>query len=181
MNARADVFTAHVQRGDVALARSEWTSLWDDALTSNAWERWLVSGRIAAARAELEFVCGHLGDALTWATRALELARASSRPKYEAIARTALGRTLTALGRYGDAASELRSAMALADSLGTPLLRWQSRAALARALAGAGADPDPFYEEASRMILSVAAELNPQRSAAYLAAPQVAEVVGKVS
>lgn len=160
MNARADVFTAHVLRGDVALARSEWTSLWDDALTSNAWERWLVSGRIAAARAELELTSGHLEDALTWATRALELAGASSRPKYEAIARTARGRTLTALRRHGDAAGELRSAVALA---------------------GAGADPDPSWEEAARIIHSVVAGLTPQRAATYLAAPQVAEVVGRVS
>ncbi len=181
MNARADVFTAHVLRGDVALARREWDPLWDDALTSNAWERWLVSGRIAAMRAELEFTSGHLEDALTWAARALGLAGASSRRKYEAIAQTVRGRTLIALRRHGDAASELRSAVALADSLGSPLLRWQSRAALARALAGAGADPDPSWDEAARIIQLVAAGLTPQRAATYMAAPQVAEVVGRVS
>ena len=178
MNARADAFTARVIRGDVSLAQSEWSSLWEDALTSSAWERWLVSGRLAAARADLELLIGHLEDAVTWGARAIQIAVASSRRKYEAIARTTLGRSLIAQRLYEDAATELRRAAALADALGSPLLQWQSRAALAQALAATGGDPNPLYDEAVRIIRAVAADLMPQRAATYLGARQVVEVLG---
>ena len=80
--------------------------------------------------------------AVTWGTRAIDMAVTSGRRKYEAIARTTVGRSLIATHAYDDAASELRRAMALADALGSPLLRWRSRAALAKALASTGGDAD---------------------------------------
>jgi tetratricopeptide (TPR) repeat protein len=181
MNARADIFTARVIRGDVSLAQSEWNSLWEDAVTSKAWEGWLVSGRLAAARADLEFSIGEIEEAVTWGERAIELAVASSRRKYEAIARTTLGRSLIAQRLWEEAVTQLRRAVALADALCSPLLRWQSRAALAQAVAGTGGDPDTLYDEAVQIIRAVAAGLTSQRSAAYLAAPQVAEVLEAAS
>jgi class 3 adenylate cyclase/tetratricopeptide (TPR) repeat protein len=177
INARADAFTARVMRGDVPLAQREWGSLWEDALASKAWERWLISGRLAAVRADLELSIGHIEDALTWGSRAIEMAVASSRRKYEAIARTTVGRTLIRQRLYQDAASELRRAVALADSLGSPLLRWQSRAPLAQALAETGGEADAVRDEAVQIIRAVAAGLSSQRAATYLTAPQVAEVL----
>ena len=94
MNARADAFAARVMRGDVSGAQKQWSSLWEDAVTSKAWERWVVTGRLAAARADLELSIGHLDEAVTWGTRAIGMAIASSRRKYEAIARTTVGRSL---------------------------------------------------------------------------------------
>jgi class 3 adenylate cyclase/tetratricopeptide (TPR) repeat protein len=177
MMARADAFAARVIRGDVSDAQDGWRSLWEDAVTSKAWERWVVTGRLAAARADLELLLGHPEEAVTWGARAIEMAVASSRRKYEAIARTTVGRSLVAQRLYEDAAVELRRAVALADALGSPLLRWQSRAALAQALAKTGPDPDAVYDEAARIIRAVAANLTSQRAATYLSAPQVAEVL----
>ncbi len=180
MNARADVFTACVSRGDLARAESEWGPVWDDAVASKAWERWLVSGRLAATRADMELSMGRTGEALVWARRAIDLAVASSRRKYEAIGRTTAGRALIADGLYDEAATELRRAVAVSDALSSPLLRWQSRAALAQAMAGTGHDPDPAYHEAASIIRDVADSLSTEHAAGYLAAPQVASVVDAV-
>jgi tetratricopeptide (TPR) repeat protein len=180
INARADVFATRVMRGDLSKAQDDWTSLWDDAVHGKAWERWLVSGRLAAVRADLELATGQLDDALTWGRRAIDMAVACSRKKYEAIARTTVGRTLIAHGLFEEAVTELRRAVALTDAIGTPLSRWQSRAALAQALAGAGSDPDPTYDEAAKIIEAVVASLKPEHGAGYLAAPEVSAVLERV-
>ena len=98
MKARADVFVARVMKGDLSTAESSWDALWDDAVGSKAWERWIVSGRLAAARAELELARGRIDDAQTWSMRAIDMAVTSSRKKYEVIARTTLGRALVGAG-----------------------------------------------------------------------------------
>ena len=180
MNARADVIVAQVIGGDLSVARQGWDSVWDDALATQAWERWLVSGRLAAARADLELAMGSVEDALTWGRRAIEMALASSRKKYEAIARTTVGRALTTERLHEEAVVELRRAAATADALGSPLIRWQARAALARALASTGAEPDAVYLEAAEIIRVVVAGLSPAHAAGYLAAPEVAEVLDAV-
>lgn len=98
MNARADLAGAQVLMGDLAAVERSWSSLWDDAIASGGWERWLVSGRLAAYRAELDLASGRLGDALVWCRRAIELAEQGGRRKYLANAKTTLGRVLTAEG-----------------------------------------------------------------------------------
>jgi hypothetical protein len=136
-----------------------------------------VSGRLAAVRAELELSVGNIDDALTWGGRAIEMAVASSRKKYEAIARTAVGRALIAKRLYTDAVVELSQAARTSDVLGSPLIRWQSRAALGKALGESGIDPDRIYAEAAEIVRSVVAGLTPVHAAGYLAAPQVVEVL----
>ena len=119
----------------------------------------MVSGRLAAYRAELDLASGRLDDALMWCTRAIELAEQGSRRKYLANAKTTLGRVLTAQGEAASATAELRSAVALADELGSPLLRWQARAALSRAereMKGGSDDADRHAEEAADIIHAVA-------------------------
>jgi tetratricopeptide (TPR) repeat protein len=180
MNARADVFTARVMAGDLTRAESDWTSLWEDTVASKAWERWLVSGRLAAVRADMELAMGRIDDALSWARRAIEMAIATSRRKYEAIARTTAGRALIAQGLHEEAVAELGRAVAMSDLLGSPLIRWQARAALAEALARTGEDPGPAFDEAAGIIGGVVAGLSPQHSAVYLAAPRVAVVLDAV-
>jgi len=118
-----------------------------------------------------------LDDALTWGRRALEMAVAGSRKKYDAIARMTIGRTLIAHGLREEATAELRRAVAMSDALGSPLIRWQSRAALAQALAAT--DPDPVYAEAATIIRTVVAGLTPEHAAVYLAAPEVAVVLAR--
>jgi hypothetical protein len=130
MNARADLIGAHLLGGALGLVEREWPSAWDDALAVQAWEHWLITGRLAAYRAEWELEAGQLDDAVSWARRAIEMARGVHRRKYEAIALTVLGRALTAQGQSDAAATELGTAVEIADALGSPLLRWQARAAV---------------------------------------------------
>lgn len=172
LNGRADVLGSLLLRGDLGRVEREWPGTWDDAVASDAWEHWLIMGRLAAYRADLELQAGRLDEAVTWSSRALESARQGLRPKYEAIALTTLGRARVRLG--SDASGELRSAVEIADRLGSPLLRWQTRAALASAVAS---DREALLEEAASLIRGVAASLTPERSAGYLAAPQVVEVL----
>jgi len=180
MNARADLIGAHLLVGDLGRVEREWPSAWDDALAVSAWEHWLITGRLAAYRAESELEAGRFDDAVTWARRAIETARGVHRRKYEAIAMTLLGRALAAKGLGDAAASELGTAVTVADELGSPLFRWQARAALARALATSsdGADPEPPLQEAAAIVRGVAASLSPERAEVYLAAAQVVEVLG---
>jgi class 3 adenylate cyclase/tetratricopeptide (TPR) repeat protein len=177
MNARADLIGSELLLGELGAVERTWQKTWDDAQDTVAWEHWLVSGRLAAARAQLELETGRLDEAISWSRRALELARASGRPKYEAIALTTLGRALTAQRLAGDAIVELESAVKVADGLGSPLLRWQARAALAAAEREAGRDPETHQAEAVKIIDEVAASLTPTRAETYRSAPQVLEVL----
>ncbi|HSZ38316.1 MAG TPA: hypothetical protein VK773_14580 [Acidimicrobiales bacterium] len=177
MNARADVFVARVMRGDLSDADRGWSELWEDAVTSRAWERWLVSGRLAAARAELDLALGRVDDAQTWAQRAIDMAVTSSRSKYEAIGRTMLGRTLLAAGLADDAAMELRHAQAVAETNGAPFIRWQAQAALGEALAASGVDPSGAFHEATSIIGTIAEVLPPPRAAVFLDDPHVSQVL----
>ena len=180
MNARADLLNVQLLSGDVAAFERAWPALWDDAVASVAWERWLVTGRIAAHRAEVELAAGRPDDAITWCRRAIELATTANRRKYLANATTTLGRALTASGEAASAATELRSAAALADELGSPLLRWQARAALSlaeRGVKGGAADADLHAEEAIEIIRAIVADLRPELAEGYLAAQAVVETL----
>ncbi len=179
MNARADLIGGHLLAGQLGLVEREWPAAWDDALAVSAWEHWLITGRLATYRAEWELEAGNHDDAVTWARRAIDAARAVHRRKYEAIAQMLLGRALTAQGLGDAAASELGTAVEIADELGSPLFRWQSRAALSRAfpMSSDGPDPEAPLQEAAAIVRSVVASLAPERAAVYVAAPQVAEVL----
>lgn len=179
LNARADLLGALLLLGDLGRVQKDLPSTFEDALAVKGWERWLVTGRLAAYRAELELEAGRYNDAVTWARRAIEGARAVQRRKYEAIGLTTLGRALTAQGLADEAATELRSAVQVADGLGSPLFRWQARAALAAALSksSTGEDPDGLLQEAATIIREVAASLAPERAKGYLSAAPVVEVL----
>jgi class 3 adenylate cyclase/tetratricopeptide (TPR) repeat protein len=179
LNARADLMGAQLLQGDLAAIERSWQTLWEEAVTSEAWERWLVSGRLAANRAEVELALGRLDDAVAWSRRALELARHVSRRKYVVSALTTLGRILTAQGDADDATADLRSAVALADELGSPLLRWQSRAALtlAERASGAGEQAEEHAREAAEIIDAVARGLSPEHARTYLASAPVVEAL----
>nr|MDP9326593.1 hypothetical protein [Actinomycetota bacterium] len=183
INARADVIAADLIRGEYGRVEVAFPETFEDATNSLAWERWLVSGRLCSVRAELALAMKQPEEALTWARRALDMARASGRRKYEVIASMTLGSALTATGLAEDATTELRAALEEADALGSPLYRWQTRAALAgavRAVEGVDA-ADTLMLEAATIIREVLAALSPERAATYAAAPQVAAVLSAVS
>jgi class 3 adenylate cyclase/tetratricopeptide (TPR) repeat protein len=176
MNARADLIGAELLGGDLTAVEKAWPSAWEDAVASKAWEHWLVSGRLAAYRAELELECGRPEEAATWARRAVQMARTGRRPKYEVVALTLLGRALVALGSSEEAIEPLRSAVDTADALGSPLLRWTARAGLAEA---ARADADDHLREATEIIHEVASTLSPPHAEAYLGALHVLRVLDR--
>jgi hypothetical protein len=166
--------------GDFAALDRDWSSAWELAIACHAWERWLVSGRLAWVRAESERSRGHTDDAVSWAARALEMARTSGRRKYEAAALTTLGVVLADRGDRSDGLDHLRLAIEGADRLGSPLLRWRARAAAGRAeLADTttGDSGEAHLSEAAEIIRAVAADLAPERATRYLAAAEVNSVL----
>jgi hypothetical protein len=166
--------------GDLGEVERMWLSAWDDAIASVAWERWLLGGRLAALRAELELQEGRFDDAMTWARRAIETAVSTRRRKYEVVSRVTLGRVLSAQREHDAAVRELHRAVEAADALGSPLFRWQSRAALGESQkesSDEGAESESTLREAVEIVHEVANSLSSERSAAYLAAPQVVRVL----
>jgi class 3 adenylate cyclase/tetratricopeptide (TPR) repeat protein len=183
INARADVIAADLLLGELGRVEIAFPGTWDDTIACPAWERWLVSGRLCAIRAQLALGRQRPEDAVTWGRKALEMATSTRRKKYEVISTITIGGALTMSGLAEDARRELRTAVAEADGLGSPLYRWQARAALAdaiRPLEGADA-ADACMAEAATIIRKVAAGLAPERGAVYVAAPQVAAVLDAVS
>jgi ATP/maltotriose-dependent transcriptional regulator MalT len=179
MNARADLISAELLRGEIGNVERSWGSAWDDAVASHGWERWLITGRLASTRADTEMERGRLDDAVTWARRALEMARSANRRKYEIASLITLGSALAAQG--ADGAEELRTAVRLADGPGgSPLLRWRAKAALGAALskrAETAADGETELRAAAAVIHEIVATLAPERTGRYVAAPQVARVL----
>jgi tetratricopeptide (TPR) repeat protein len=181
MNARADVICADLLLGEIGNVERAWGAAWDDALACHGWERWLTAGRLASVRADAELESGRLGDAVTWARRALDVARTTRRHKYEIASLISLGSALAAQGAHEEAAGELRTAVRLADGPGgSPLLRWRARAALgatASQRAETAAEGETELRAAASIISEIAAALAPERAERYLAAPQVARVL----
>jgi tetratricopeptide (TPR) repeat protein len=186
LNARTDLICSALLLGDLGDVERAWPGIWDDAHASLAWERWLVSGRLGALRAELELAMSRFDDAVTWGRRALELATKGGRTKYEAVSLITLGTALAGDGAGDDAVKILERAVLRADTLGSPLYRWQARAALVEALrAGPGgtvptARAEAAGVEAVAIIRAVAASLAPERATAYLAAPPVASALERL-
>ncbi len=99
---------------------------------------WLITGRLAVVRAQLELELGRLDESVTWSERGLELTRPVGRRNRGGIDGHARS-SAHGEGSTPEAAAQLHDAVSLADALGSPLYRWQARAALARAVRG---DPD---------------------------------------
>jgi len=168
---------AELLQGELGTVERLWPDAWEDAQNVQAWEHWLVSGRLAVARAQLDLGAGRLDDAVMWSRRALAMAESGGRPKYEAIALQTLGQTLIRQGLAEEAVGELERAVAIADGLGSPLGRWETRAALATAQRAAGKDPEAMLTGSIEIIQEVAASLSPERSDTYLSARPVRAVL----
>ena len=135
-NALVDLVFADLLAGDIGSAETRWPEAWDVVTKGAAWQRWMLVGKMAAARAELALDMGRPEEAAEWAGRALEMAEPVGRKKYEIAARVAFGRALVAMKRPEEAIAPLQTAVADADGLGTPPGRWGARAALGEARRG---------------------------------------------
>ena len=177
--ARSDLLFTQLLAQDIGGAQATWPSLWTGAEKATAWTTWLIAGRLAAARAEIAVHAEPPDSAVEWAQRALEIARRTNRPKYEAISLTALGRGLALLGRREEALAALREAVTIADELVGAPGRWRARGALGRVSYELGDDDaaGQAYAEASQLVQAFAATLSPERSARFLSAPAVDEIL----
>jgi class 3 adenylate cyclase/tetratricopeptide (TPR) repeat protein len=177
--ALSDLLQADLLAGDVGRAQANWPALWEDASEATGWTRWLIFGRLAVSRAEIALHAEPVETAAEWAGRAVEITARTRRRKYEAQARSHLGRALVALGRTEEGLEELRSAVEMADRLVNPAGRWRPRTALADGLRVIGDDAGATAAatEAAEIVTAFAATLAPGRAASLLHAPPVRELL----
>ena len=177
--ALSDLLQTDLLAGDVGRAQADWPALWEDASDATGWTRWLIFGRLAVSRAEIALHAEPPEIAAEWADRAVEITVRTRRRKYEAMARTYLGRALVSLGRTESGLEELRSAVSIADRLVNPAGRWQPRTALADVLLATGAEgaARAARAEAAEILTAFAETLAPRRAATLLAAEHVREIV----
>jgi class 3 adenylate cyclase/tetratricopeptide (TPR) repeat protein len=178
-NAEVDLVFDDLLAGDIGSAEARWPKAWDDIIAAKAWQRWMLVGKLAVARAELAIHGGRYHEAAEWASKGMDLAHPVGRKKYETASRIMLGQALLGLKRTSDAVTQLRTAVAEADGLGTPPARWQGRATLGKALLAAGRDDDaaPMFIEARGIIDEVASGLAPERAQRFLAAEPIQEIL----
>jgi tetratricopeptide (TPR) repeat protein len=181
VNALADAVQTDILLGDFGRALDAWPGAFEEAMNAKAWSRWLVSGRLLAARAELALLAEGPDAAAEWATKTIEAARPVKRLKYEAVGRMVLGRALLQNARKDDALEQLRLAVEVTDRLGGPQGRWQSRAALSEALHATGDDQgaQEAFNDASAIVREVAANLSPERAQRFLAAEPVTQLLAR--
>lgn len=177
--ARSDLLFTQLLAGDVGGAQAVWPSLWEGAAHATGWTTWLIAGRLATARAEIALHAETPETAVEWARRATEIAQRTRRRKYEARSLTIFGEALGQLGRRDEALAALRTAVALADELIGQPGRWRAYEALGRVshLLGEDDAAAAAYTEAGDLIESFAATLAPPRSARFLAAPVISQIL----
>jgi class 3 adenylate cyclase/tetratricopeptide (TPR) repeat protein len=177
--AHSDLLFTDLLAGDVGRAQAVWPELWADAEAATGWTRWLIYGRLAAARAEIALHAEDPESAVEWAQRAVELARRTLRRKYEARSLSLLGEALARLGRREEALHELEAGVKVADELVGPPARWAARSALGRAAYALGDDDRAAtaYLEAAGLVETFASALARERSQRLLQAPTVSEIL----
>jgi class 3 adenylate cyclase/tetratricopeptide (TPR) repeat protein len=177
--ANSDLLFTQLLAGDVGGAQATWPALWKGAEKATGWTTWLIAGRLAAARAEIELGAESADSARDWAQRAIEIARRTRRRKYEGHSLTTLGQALGRLGQGDEAFQALRSAVAIADELIGAPGRWRARAALGQVSYALGDDDAAAvaYDEAGALIETFAGTLAPERAARFVAAPGVSEIL----
>jgi tetratricopeptide (TPR) repeat protein len=106
------------RRGDFERARALLEEVTKPAETSGAWHGWVWRLRLDELRAELSLREGDPNEAIDAATRALERATRSGRPRYRVASRCIRGAALTALGK--DGSEELATALAEARATQEP-------------------------------------------------------------
>jgi tetratricopeptide (TPR) repeat protein len=176
--AEADLVWTDILAGEIGEAQTRWPERWQAAEHATGWTRWLIAGRLLAARSEIALEAETPEDAAEWARRAIDVARRTRRFKYEARSLSTLGEALVRLGRRDDGLDALRSAVQIADSIVSPYARWNARAALGRIGYEAGNDDEAAtaYGEAAKIVHDFSSALAPQRAATLAESPVVNEI-----
>jgi tetratricopeptide (TPR) repeat protein len=179
MQGRIDLLLADLADGDASAAAEAWPGLWQEAQTAKGLHRWLMAGRLAAARADIALALDRPETAAEAARESLAHAERYGRRKYLATSYLALGRALLDLQRPVEAVIELRRAVALAERLAHPPSIWQTSSWLARALAATGDDDGAARARsaAGDEVRRFAQTLSDARAARFLSAPQVTDIL----
>ena len=177
--AGSDLLFTQLLAGDIGGAQAAWPARWEGAEHATAWTRWLIVGRLAAARAEIALHAESPESALEWADRSLSVARRTLRRKYEARSLTLYGQALARLRRRDEALAAVRSAVAIADDLVGPPARWQARAALGEVSYALADDQTAAiaFAEAADLVEAFAATLAEERAETLVRAPPVARIL----
>jgi hypothetical protein len=177
--AQSDLLFTDLLSGDVDSAFRAWPDLWADAETATGWTRWLIYGRLTAARAEIALRVETPETAIDWARRSVELASRTHRRKYEARSLSNLGEALAQIGRREESMHALQAGVAVADDLIGPPGRWDARAALGRGAYALGDDNGAAsaYAEAAGLVESFASGLAPERATRLVQADPIREIL----
>jgi serine/threonine protein kinase/tetratricopeptide (TPR) repeat protein len=125
-----DLAIIALRRGDLSGARARLEEVAKPAETAGAWHGWVWRMRLDELRAEIALRAGEPEVAMEAATRGLERATKSGRPRYRVFSRCLRGAALAALGR--DASEDLDAALVDARAVGEKVVLLQAmRASLA--------------------------------------------------
>ena len=137
--ARSDLLYTQLLEGDIGGAQVAWPALWEGAEDSDSVDDLADRGSPRRTRAPRSRSFAEPAEsAIEWGATAVELTLQTRRAKYEAQARSLLGRALIRLDRRAEGIAELRRAVDIADRLVNPAGRWHAHAALADGLGAAG-------------------------------------------
>jgi tetratricopeptide (TPR) repeat protein len=151
-----DLAVIATRRGDLALARTMLEEVTKPAEAAGAWHGWVWRMRLDELRAELALRAGEHEIAIEAATRGLERATKSSRPKYCVWSRCVRAAALAALGKQ--CADDFDAALADARSMNEPaLLLHAMRASLA-------VRPDEALAVEARALLQSIAAAHPDET-----------------
>ncbi len=190
--ARADFNMGHLQgsidflylalaTGDIGAAETAWPRLWEEAQASTMVHRWVMSGRLLTAKAQIELAMDRPAEAAATAAGAIEEHRARGRTRYEVISRLALGSALLRLSQGPRALAELKEALAAAERIRHAPSIWRAAHALGRALVSRDEKAaEASLARARAAVRGVADSLAPQRRAKFMTAPAIAEVFASV-
>jgi tetratricopeptide (TPR) repeat protein len=179
LQARTDLLFTDLLEGEPGRADRIWPQLWGEAEKLEGWHEWLVQGRLAYARAEIDLARGKPEEAAAAASEAVAQARRVGRLKYEVAARTVLGAALLELKSEAEGVGELRAALAGAERLAHPPTTWRAAGRLAAALVATGDDEgaERAYAGLRATVDAFVADLSEERRDRFLAAPQVSDAL----
>jgi tetratricopeptide (TPR) repeat protein len=176
---KIDLLVTDLAEGDVGRAETAWPLLWETTQAAKGLHRWLMAGRLKAARAEISLAVGDAPTAAAAASEAITHAQKNGRLKYDVISRAVLGAALLEMGRHPEAVIELRRALIGAERLAHPPSVWRTLSLLGHALLAQGDDDGAAkaFGRAQEIIKGFAATLSEARRVPFLAAPPIAEIL----
>jgi tetratricopeptide (TPR) repeat protein len=179
VEALIDLLFLDLLEGEVGRAERAWPQLQEAAEAMRSWHQWLMIGRLAHARAEIELGRGRLEPAAEEALQSIEHARRVGRRKYEVASRCTLASALLGLGKAQQAVTELRSSVRGAERLQHPPSMWKAWVWLGQALLAIGDErgAESAFQRARQTVEAFAENLSGERRSRFLAARAISDIL----